>query len=314
MCKFWKLMVRQTQGERGTLGYRRSPESEKRHQEIEKTRREIKRMDHFQQLEQQQREERYCPNKINSTLSSSASVPSTPVCQPYSLPDSWIAQLPSLAESPMDERIVPPSPSSNNSFCCWDWCVSDQSSWPPHVDLEPFTGNPMDWPFFIQGFKTWIHDAMPNDTLRMIYLEELLSPELRQKYASHFSYPCSYRKLLANLRNHYGHPLPVVRSCFEGLRQLAPVDSDDFKSSLSVLSGKVQHILAIFKVVGCEEETRSFAALELSCLVKKLPDDLREKWGLHIKEKSSIVSLPHLGEFATWLERFAESTRRRWGR
>lgn len=295
-------------GERGALGNRRSPESEKRYQELEKTRREIQRMDHFQQLEQQKREER---SKTNSTLSSSAPLPSPPLCQPCLLPDSWITQLPSLAESSLDERVLPSSPSSSNSFCCWDWCVSDQSSWPPHVDLEPFTGNPMDWPFFIQRFKTWIHDAMPNDTLRMIYLEELLSPELRQKCVSHFIHPGRYRKLLAHLRNHYGHPLLVVRSCFEGLRQLAPMDSANLKSSLSDLSERVQHILAILKVVGCEEEVRSFAALELSGLVNKLSEDLREVWALHIKEKSSVVPLPHLGEFATWLERYAESTRRR---
>ncbi|KAI9561907.1 hypothetical protein GHT06_012869 [Daphnia sinensis] len=208
-------------GERGTLGNRRSPESEKRYQELEKTRREIQRMDHFQQLEQQKREERNGLNKTNSTLSSSASIPSIPLCQPCSLPDSWIAQLPPSAESSLDERV----------------------------------------------------------------------------------------KLLVHLRNHYGHPLLVVRSCFEGLRQLAPMDST--KSSLGDLSEKVQHILAILKEVGCEKEVHSFAALELSGLVNKISEDLREKWALHIKEKSSVVPLPDLGEFATWLERYAESTRRR---
>jgi hypothetical protein len=271
-------------------------------------------MDQLQQLEQLQPrvEERYRPTNINSPSTFPSPIPSPQFFQPNSLPDSWIAQLPSFTESPLDERVSPHSPSSGNSFCCWDWCVNDQSSWPPHVDLEPFTGNPMDWPSFIQRFKTWIHDAMPNDTLRMIYLEELLSPDLRQKYSSHFSYPGRYRKLLAHLRNHYGHPLLVVRSCFEALRQLDPLDSDIPKTSLSDLSGKIQNILAILKAIRCEEEVRTFSALELSGLVCKLSEDLRDKWNAHIKEKKSLLPLPNLGEFALWLqERAAESTWRR---
>jgi hypothetical protein len=305
------------QGERATSGIRRSPESEKRQQELEKIRREVKRMDQLQQLEQLQPrvEERYRPSppNVNSPFISPSPIPSPQFVRPNSLPDSWITQLSSFTESPLNERVSPGSPSSSgNSFCCWDWCVNDQTSWPPHVDLEPFTGNPMDWPSFIQRFKTWIHDAMPNDTLRMIYLEELLSPELRQKYSSHFNFPGRYRKLLVHLRNHYGHPSLVVRSCFEGLRQLTPLDSDISKTSLSDLSGRVQTILAILKTVGCEEEIRTFSALELSGLVCKLSEDLRDEWNAHIKEKQSLVPLPNLGEFATWLqERAAESTWRR---
>ena len=301
-------------GERATSGIRRSPESEKRQQELEKTRREVKRMDQLQQLGQLQPrvEERHRPPHTNSPLTFTSPIPSPQFFKPNSLPDSWIAQLPSFTESPLDERVSPSSPSSGNSFCCWDWCVNDQSSWPPHVDLEPFTGNPMDWPSFIQRFKTWIHDAMPNDTLRMIYLEELLSPDLRQKYSSHFSYPGRYRKLLAHLRNNYGHPLLVVRSCFEALRQLPPLDSDIPKTSLCDLSGKIQNILAILKTVGCEEEVRTFSSLELSGLVCKLSEDLRDKWNAQIKEKQSLLPLPNLGEFAIWIEeRAAESTWRR---
>lgn len=297
------------------MGSRRSPESEKRQQELEKTRREVKRMDQLQ-LEQQQREENYRrTNNMSSALPFSTPIPSQPCCQPNSFPDSWIAQLPSLTESAMgtEDRLSSRSPSSGRSSCCWglDWCLSDQSSWPPHVDLEPFTGDPCQWPSFIERFKTWIHDAMPNDTLRMIYLEELLSPDLRQKYSSYLSYPGRYRNLLVQLRNHYGHPLLVVRACFEALRQLAPLDMNNSKSSLLDFSGKVQHIVATLKMVGCGEETRTFASLELSGLVCKLPENLRDKWSLHIKERQSLVPLPNLDEFATWLQEKAAESRRR---
>ena len=104
----------------------------------------------------------------------------------------------------------------------------------------------------------------------------------------------------------------MVRSCFEALRQLPPLDSDIPKTSLCDLSGKIQNILAILKTVGCEEEVRTFSSLELSGLVCKLSEDLRDKWNAQIKEKQSLLPLPNLGEFAIWIEeRAAESTWRR---
>lgn len=96
------------------------------------------------------------------------------------LADGWIESLPFLDDS-FDEDWIPPRSSSPSRSRCWEWChKKDSSSWPPHIDLEPFNGDPMEWPKFIQRFKILIHDAMPNDTLRMIYLEELLSPALEE--------------------------------------------------------------------------------------------------------------------------------------
>lgn len=302
------LVICLKQNEKIATGGRRSPESEKRQQELERIRQEIKRLDQLQ-LEQQQREERYLFKDTSPSKRTSPTSFETPhMCQSNALPDSWIGQLPSTSEPIVDDGASSDS-SSSNPFCCWDWCMDDDSSWPPHVDLEPFTGVPSQWPFFIQRFKTWIHDVMPNDTLRMIYLEELLSPDLRQKYSSYLSYPGRYRSLLVQLRNHYGHPLVVVRSCFEALRQLTPLDSGNPKSSISDFSANVQNIVATMKVVGCEAELRTFSALELSGLVCKLPEGLHDKWSLYIKEKQALASLPNLGEFATWLqERVVETT------
>lgn len=217
------------------------------------------------------------------------------------LADAWIACLPSVGESSADECLSS-SPSGDGQSGCWDWCISAPSSWPPHVEVEPFNGDPKDWPTFITNFKRCIHDAMPNDTLRMIYLEELLSPELKEKHAAYLRYPTFYRKLLVHLRNHYGHPLLVTRSCFAALRQLNSIDPRNLKASLTDLSSQVQRIVDSVRMVGCEEELKTFSALELSGLVKKLTNDLHNKWDLHTEDKSNIHPLPTLSEFAAWLE------------
>lgn len=264
-------------------------------------------------MEQQQRQERTEGYRRNmSTTLGSSTVPSLSLQNNFVnvLPDSWITALSSMGES-MESRSSPTlsrSPSSGNSSCCWDWCMGEQSSWPPHVDLEPFSGDPKDWPLFIQRFKTWIHDAMPNDTLRMIYLEELLSADLRQKYSAYLSYPGRYRSLLVHLKNHYGHPLLVVRSCFEALQKLAPVNANNLKLAVADLSSQIESILTILKMVGCEAEASTFSALELSGLVAKLSEELREEWKFYIKDRQSITHLPTLREFASWLhERAIES-------
>ena len=76
-----------------------------------------------------------------------------------SIPDEWIDQLSSPttgAAAQQDDDLAFES-SSSSSSSCWDWCIkSGPSSWPPHVDLEPFTGEAKDWPKFIQRFKILI--------------------------------------------------------------------------------------------------------------------------------------------------------------
>ena len=274
-------------------------------------------MDQLKLEQQQQREEDYRRTNMNAAnelpFSARSTIVTPQCCQQNSFPDSWIAQLPSLTESMIgtEERIASPSSPSGRSSCCWDWCLmSDQSSWPPHVDLEPFTGDPSQWPSFIQRFKTWIHDAMPNDVLRMIYLEELLTQDLRHKYSSYFSYPGRYRNLLVQLRNHYGQPLLVVRACFEALRQLAPLNMNHSKSSLGEFSSRVQQMVNTLKMVGCEAEIKTFSSLEFSGLVCKLTENLRDRWNLHIKERQ--VPLPNLEDFANWLQEKTTETRKRW--
>lgn len=88
---------------------------------------------------------------------------------------------------------------------------------------------------------------------------------------------------------------------------MAPLDTNNPKSTIGNLSTKVENILTILKMAGCDGEIRTFSALELSGLVCKLTEDLRDKWDLHIKERLSVV-LPTLGEFAVWLQEKASES------
>lgn len=274
-------------------------DAERKRKELEEVRRRVNKMDDL--FTQTQRTD---AEQVAFSAPCATSTPCSPrKCAPVgrSLADVWITRLATASEVSGDECLSSSPPDEGRS-CCWDWCASAPSSWPPHVEIEPFNGDPKDWPTFIANFKRRIHDAMPNDTLRMIYLEELLAPELKEKHAAFLRYPASYCKLLAHLRNHYGHPLLVTRSCFAALRQLSSIDPRNVKGSIAEFTSQVQRIVDSIRMVGCEEELRTFSALELSGLVRKLTDDLRNKWDLHTGDKCNIKPLPTLSEFIVWLE------------
>ena len=248
----------------------RSEEAERRRVELERTRREIQRLD---QLLKEKNEEAYAAENFF----------------PLSRPDAWIAQLSSA------EPDDPPT-----SSCCWNLCSGKQSR-PPHVDLEPFSGEPRHWPDFIRRFKKWIHDAMPDDSLRMIYLEELLAPKIREDYLTFFRRPECYRSLLAHLRDHYGSPDLVVRSCLMALKQIAPMDPNDPRT-VATISRQVQESVATLRMIGCESELRAFSTLEFTGVVRKLSDPLRNSWMLYSQDRSSPLPLPNLNDFAIWVE------------
>ncbi len=232
--------------------------AERRRQELEKTRKEVKRLD--QLLEEKQRQDR-CRFNI---------------------------------EPPVAEQQERPS--------CWKWCCGGDKNvyGPSHVQLEPFSGEPKDWPLFIHRFKTWIHDAIPDDTLRMIYLEELLSPEIKDEYSIFFRRADCYSHLLAHLQDRYGSPDSVARSCLMALKQLDPVDPTNPKTAAS-LSSEVQTIVDTLSAIGCENELQAFSTLEFSGLVDKLSGSLRKSWILHVKERPSLLPLPTLRDFSSWL-------------
>lgn len=249
----------------------RNEEAEVRRQELERTRREVKRLD--QLLDEHRKEE-------TSRFSHS------------SRPDSWISQL-----SPTEKDDADDDPGSS---CFWSCCCDDKS-WPPHVDLEQFSGEPKDWPDFILRYKELIHDAMPNDSLRMIYLEELLPPMIKKDYTPFFRRPECYRPLLVRLRDQYGSPDLVVRSCLSALKELPPMNPSDPRT-VTVLSRQVQAIVTTLRKIGCESELRAFSTLEFTCIVKKLSDPLRNSWMRYIRERPSPLPLPNLGDFALWLQ------------
>ena len=285
--------------------------SEKRRQELEETREEIKRLDAL--LLKQQHEESSFETQSQATSSVTGTSPQQHISSLTSCPDEWIDQLssPTTGTSRDDDFSFGPL-SSSSSPSCWNWCIkSDPSSWPAHVDLEPFTGEAKDWPKFIRRFKILIHDAMPNDRLRMIYLEELVPLSVKDEFYSLFGHLSSYPLFLAHLKDYYGCPHVIARSCFQTLKQLpklpTAVDPTINTKTMQDFVCQLDDVVATLRLIGFEGDLRAFATLELTGLIEKLPSQLRHQWQMHLVQRPPLP-LTNLVEFTSWLKERVEAT------
>lgn len=53
----------------------------------------------------------------------------------------------------------------------------------PKTQIQPFDGNPMNWPLFSNVFQTSVHNVLEHDSDRLTLLKELLTPRVRQTIA-----------------------------------------------------------------------------------------------------------------------------------
>ena len=80
----------------------------------------------------------------------------------------------------------------------------------PPVDLKTFSGDPSQWPEFIENFKTRVHTKPTfNDTMRMERLISVLRGEVKREIESIGTNSMFYATALKTLKREYGNPLLV---------------------------------------------------------------------------------------------------------
>lgn len=187
-----------------------------------------------------------------------------------------------------------------NHLTTHDPCSS--SSYPtsrPEED-KPFNGDPKEWHVFADRFKTEVHDVVPDDTLRLLYLRDRLAPEIRQTCTK-----STYPHFLKQLQNAYGHPVLVVRACIEALKQILPVMNDD---DVKEFAGQIHATIAVLTKAGCQNDLHSYSMLELSGVTAKLQPTLQmewKKWAENVIRTEKIPVLPNLALLASWLDQLS---------
>ena len=70
--------------------------------------------------------------------------------------------------------------------------------------IQPFDGNPMNWPLFSNDFQTSVHNVLEHDSDRLTILKELLTPSVRQTIARFIFSLSLYSKAWETFERNYG--------------------------------------------------------------------------------------------------------------
>ena len=166
----------------------------------------------------------------------------------------------------------------------------------PPLRLEPFDGDCTRWSKFAAGFKTLIHDVVPNDYQRLEYLRMYLSENVRAEIAGLLSEPSQYQEALHTLSNRYEDRVLLGKAITRKLNELPNVSSGDVKA-LEVYLLRLNEIIATMHRVKLVGEMFSPSVLEIA--MGKLPNEMTEAWGEKIIKKKEELSLASLKE---WLD------------
>jgi hypothetical protein len=146
----------------------------------------------------------------------------------------------------------------------------------PRINLAPFDGDPRNWSHFIQNFKSLVHDVVPDDAQRIVFLKDYLTERVRNSVANSLRDPAQYRAALEKLQKRYGNPQLVVRAHVQSLMQLPGPKDGDF-DSLCVFSGAIQAAVTDLSNGGHIHDL--LAPGLLYQVTSKLPPVLTQKWG-----------------------------------
>lgn len=214
----------------------------------------------------------------------SASAAVTVAPQSYS-PDSWISNL-GLNNTPTQQM--------------------GSSLRPPKPILQTFSGEPREWPAFIQAFHVQVHETCRSDWERQQHLKACLPKYIQDMLGEYLLHPGLYSHALVELQRRFGNRQAVVRSCIALIGDMKPFHDRDV-TSLMTFSSKLRSIVATLKLCSFTEELSSCATL--GQLVAKLPAGLRSKWAKHQWALQQWAlqppQLPGLDHFDKWLDNIA---------
>ena len=145
--------------------------------------------------------------------------------------------------------------------------------------IQPFDGNPMNWPLFSNDFQTSVHNVLEHDCDRLTTLRELLTPSVRQTIARFLFNPSFYSKAWETLERNDENPALIVEEVYAAIDAL-PFWKDFDYAGLRHFSSELNGILANLGMVGGDSEIPSSGNLRR--LVRKMPPRLTDECGDHV--------------------------------
>ena len=199
---------------------------------------------------------------------------------------------------PMDSWIFEPFPDSTSGADIGTALILMSTL--PKANIEPFDGDPKNWPIFIQTFKSMIHDITPLNAQRIGLLRGMLDTNMQRKYSRILGNPLNYQQALQDLWTFHGQPHLVVQKYIEDLRDIPLLKEGDVKA-LGDFQQRVHGAICSLEAAGYGHELNS--SIALADLVIKLPRTLASKWGYSVNKwmKSDPTATPNLHKLDSWL-------------
>ena len=172
----------------------------------------------------------------------------------------------------------------------------------PSLEIYKLSGNPIDWPQFIERFRDQVHNKSTlTDSDRMAYLYQHLEGEARKAVESlgisGHSYPTALKTLKKLFGNHHRVTAAHLKKMADGPYVL-PGDRNALRD----------HYYRVKACVTWCSKLGQSAILQnpeyLSKVAMKLPSNLRVRWYEHIQDRYDTVTLQ---DFQQWLQKRVES-------
>ena len=144
----------------------------------------------------------------------------------------------------------------------------------PPVRIQPFNGDPQNWPMFSSDFRSTVHEVLELDADRLTVLRELLSPELMKSMARYLFDPALYDKAWEALENNYGKEAQIVESSLSAIDML-PCWKDYDYTGMRHFSCELNGILTNLTMVSSVSEI-SYAGNLRRLVAKTLPKTFDE--------------------------------------
>lgn len=169
-------------------------------------------------------------------------------------------------------------------------------------NLPQFSGDPREWPMFIQSFKSMVHDVFTSDAQHLAMLHSRLATRLREGMSQVLTAPTAYREALQELHRKYGHPHLVVRSYIQWLMELPSIREG---KEVDTFSSKLHGAVATLEAAGYGHELNSSVALNE--IIAKLPHSMIARWGRRVNRL--LPRTPTLRDLDAWVEEEMMSTK-----
>lgn len=170
------------------------------------------------------------------------------------------------------------------------------------TDLPFFTGNPVEWPNFIEQFRETSKLCQMSDLENVIRLRKCLKGQARTSVQALLNIPNQLNKILATLERRFGRPDFIIEEMISQTQKLQPFKEDKLELLIDY-ADTVQNLTVTVQSLNRQNYLANPQLLKE--LVSKLPTNLKMKWAEEVRNLAP--QMPILTDYSLWLQEIAEA-------